>query len=305
MSGIAVGFAVGAAACFAVASALQHQAAAGEHGYRNGIRLVWRLARNRRWATGLAIATVGLILHAAALTTGALAVVQPVLTMSVALALPVRALLDRDRPPAGQVLAAAVLAAGVAVFATAAHPRNGQSVPDARGAALVIAAGVALAGICSVIASRARSGRVAGLTLGLAAGTLYGLVGGALKAATHAGLRDPVDALTGWPLWTLAVLGAWAVIVHQRAYTHGPLAVSLPALSVANPLTGTVFGMLVFGETPANAPLALLGEALGLAVIVVAVTMLARAPAGGGHRREDGGAGDRQAHDRQLRLPGG
>lgn len=285
MSSSVVGYAVGAAICLALASALQHQAATAEQDYRNGIHLLWRLARNRRWVAGLVVATAGVILHAAALHAGALVLVQPVLVMSVALALPVRALLDRARPSAGQVLAAAVLAAGVAVFVTAAHPRAGQAAPDARAAATVIAAGVVLAGLCSAIAARARSARVTGLALGLAAGTLYGLVGGALKAAVQAALRDPATVVTGWPLWTLAVLGAWGYIIHQRAYAHAPLGVSLPALSVASPLAGMAFGTLVFGETPAHGPLALFGETLGLAVIVVSVVVLARPAASTGRAR--------------------
>lgn len=258
---------------------MQHQAAAGEHGYRNGIGLLWRLARNRRWAAGMAAAAAGLLLHAAALRAGALAVVQPVLVTSVALALPIRELLDRARPSAGQVLAAAVLGAGVAAFVIATDPGTGRAVPDARGAAAMIGAGVTLAALCSVIAARTRSDRVAGFTLGLAAGTLYGLVGGVLKVTVQAALHDPATTLTRWPLWALAVLGAWAFIIHQRAYTRAPLRVSLPALSVANPLAGMAFGMLAFREMPADRPLALLGQALGLAVIVVSVTMLARPPA--------------------------
>jgi len=233
---------------------------------------------------GLAAAAAGVLLHAAALTAGALAVVQPVLVMSVALALPVRALLDGVRPSMGQVVAAAALAAGVAVFVVSAHPRAGQPAPDAHGAAEVIAAGVMLAGPCSVIATRARSGRMAGFALGLAAGTLYGLVGGVLKATVHAAMHDPASAVAGWPLWALAVLGAWALVLHQRAYTHAPLGVSLPVLSVANPLAGIVFGMLVFGETPADSPPALLGEILGMAVIVASVTMLAQAGSASGRR---------------------
>jgi hypothetical protein len=238
----------------------------------------------------------GLVLHAAALHAGALAVVQPLLVTGLAFALPLRALLDRTRPSAGQALAAAVLAAGVAIFVAAAHPSAGQPAPDADAAAAVIAAGAMLAGACSVVATRARSGRLAGFALGLAAGILYGLVGGVLKAAVHAAIHQPAAAVAGWPLWTLAVLGAWAVVVHQRAYTHAPLRVSLPALSVANPLAGMVFGATVFGERPASGPLALLAEALGLAIIVASVTMLARPGRGtDSHRRHPaGGTSDRR-----------
>lgn len=293
MSSGAVGYAVAAAIFLAIASALQHQAATAEQDYRSSIHLLWRLARNRRWATGLVAAAVGVLLHAAALHAGALAVVQPVLVMSVALALPVRALLDRARPAAGQIVAAAVLAAGVAVFVTAVNPRAGQAAPDARAAAAVIAAGVVLAGLCSVVAVRSRSGRVTGFVLGLAAGTLYGLVGGALKATVQAALHDPASTVTGWPLWTLVVLGAWGFIIHQRAYADAPLGVSLPVLSVASPLAGMAFGALVFRETPAHGLLPLLGETLGLAVIVVSVMVLARpaASTGRGHLRPTGGTG--------------
>jgi len=52
----------------------------------------------------------------------------------------------------------------------------------------------------------------------------------------------------------------------------------------------------VFGERPASGPLAILAEALGLAVIVASVTMLARPGSGAGcHRRHPaGGASDRR-----------
>ncbi len=278
----AVGYAAVAAICLALASALQHQAASGEEGYRGGLHLVWRLVQRRRWLIGLAVALAGALLHAAALRSGALVVVEPVLVMGVAVALPMRAMLERARPAAGQIAAAAMLAAGVALFVLSAHPSGGQSAPDSGAAAVVIAAGAVAAGLGSVIGLKARSGAVAGFALGLAAGILYGVIGGVLKAAVHAihaALHDPLSLLTGWPLWTLAVLGAWAFIMHQRAYAHGPLGVSLPALSVANPLAGMFFGILVFQEIPASSSLALLGEVLGLAVIVVSVMLLAR-PAG-------------------------
>jgi hypothetical protein len=102
MSGTVVGYAAGAAMFLAVGSALQHHAAAGEQGYRNGLDLLWRLARNRRWVAGLVAGAAGFVLHAAALHAGALAVVQTVLVSGLALALPARVLLDRARPRQGR-----------------------------------------------------------------------------------------------------------------------------------------------------------------------------------------------------------
>jgi drug/metabolite transporter (DMT)-like permease len=294
VSGSAVGYALAAAICFALGAALQHQAATGEQGYRSGIHLLWRLAHRPRWAAGLAVGVAGIGLHAAALHAGALAVVQPLLVTSLAFALPVRALLDRTRPSAGQTLAAAVLTVGVAVFVTAAHPSAGQSGLDAGAAAPVIAAGAMIAGACSLVAARARSGRLAGFALGLAAGILYGLVGGLLKAVIHAAVSQPAAAVTAWPTWALVVLGAWAVVIHQRAYADAPLSVSLPVLTVANPLVAMVFGAAVFGERPASTPLAILAQALSLAVIIASVTMLARPDLAPGSRHLAGGASDRR-----------
>jgi hypothetical protein len=262
--------------CIAVGSALQHQGATAAGGYRGAVGLLWRLAQTRRWMMGLAILGAGALLHAAALRGGAVAVVEAVMVTNLALALPARALLDRARPRAGMVVAAVVLSGGVAVFVAAAHPGTGHDGPDAQASALVIAVGAAVAGLCTIAAARARSDRVAGFALGLAAGTLYGLAGGVLKAVVHAVLHDLDDAITGWPLWTLAVLGAWAFILHQRAYTRAPLQASLPVLSVANPLAGLAFGTLAFREIPAHGALAVLGEVLGMATIVVSVTLLGR-----------------------------
>lgn len=294
MSASTLGFALAAAIFLAFGSALQHQAATNEQSYRSGIHLLWQLAHRPRWITGLAAGAVGIALHAAALRAGALAVVQPLLVTGLAFALPLRALMDRARPEAGQVLAAGVLAAGVAVFVIAAHPSAGQAGSDTDAAAVVIGAGVIAAGACTLVAARTRSGRLAGFALGLAAGILYGLVGGALKAAVHAVTHHPAAAVTAWPVWTLLVLGAWAFIVHQRAYTLAPLSVSLPALSVANPLAAMVFGAAVFAERPASGVLAVLGQVLGLAVIVASVMMLARTGGddGGQHRDHPAGAGD-------------
>ena len=225
---------------------------------------------------GLAVLGAGTLLHAAALRGGAVAVVEAVMVTNLALALPTRTLLDRVRPPARLVVVAVVLSGGIAVFIAAARPGTGQPNADAGAAAEVIAAGAVVAGLCWVAAGRVRSGRIAGLALGLAAGTLYGLAGGVLKAVVHDVLHGPAAAITGWPLWTLAVLGAWAFVLHQRAYARAPLHASLPALSAANPLAGLAFGTLAFRESPAHGPVALLGEVAGMAVIIVSVTLLGR-----------------------------
>jgi hypothetical protein len=164
----------------------------------------------------------------------------------------------------------------VAIFVIAAHPSAGQPAPDASDAAVLILAGVALALICTAIVARTSSERIAGVALGLAAGALYGVGGGVLKTTVHTVLRSPAAALTGWPLWTLCALTAWAFVIHQQAYARAPLQVSLPVLSVANPLAGMAFGAVAFGEIPAHSPVAVAAEVVGLVIIVSSVLALTR-----------------------------
>jgi hypothetical protein len=237
---------------------------------------VLRLTRNGRWAVGLAVTGAGTLLHALALRSGALAVVEPVLVMNLALALPARALLDRARPAAAHAAASVVLGAGVALFVVAARPSAGHSAADTGDVAVLILAGVTLAGLCTAVAARSRSERIAGVALGLAAGALYGVSGGVLKAIVQTVLHSPAAALAGWPLWALCALTAWAFVIHQQAYARAPLRVSLPVLSVANPLAGMVFGAVAFGEIPAHSPAATTAEALGLVIVVGSVLALTR-----------------------------
>lgn len=271
-----MGYAVAAALCIALGSALQHQAVAVVGGHPSGIGLVLRLAHNGRWMLGLAVTGAGTLLHAVALRYGALAVVEPVLVMNLALALPARALLDRARPSAAHVAAAVVLGAGVALFVVAARPSAGHSAGNTGDVGMLILAGVTLAGLCTAVAARSGSERIAGVALGLAAGALYGVSGGVLKAIVPTVVHNPGAALAGWPLWALCALTAWAFVIHQQAYARAPLRVSLPVLSVANPLAGMVFGAIAFGEIPAHNPAATTAEALGLAIVLGSVFALSR-----------------------------
>lgn len=115
------------------------------------------------------------------------------------------------------------------------------------------------------------------------------------RPPTHVASHDTSMAVSA-VFWS-----AWALILHQRSYAYASLRISLPVLSVASPLAGMIFGALVFGESPASGPLAILAEATGLAVIVVSVTVLARPPAGTS-RRHPGRSADAAAH--RVAAPG-
>lgn len=273
--GAAVLCALGAAACIALAAALQHHAATGEAGYRTGAHLVARLARNPWWTLGFCISAVGLALHGLALHFGALAVVQPLLITSLVFALPMRALLDRDVPSLAELAAAAVVVVGLAGFLLAAHPTIGTAAADGHASAWILASGLIVVPGCSATASRTSRNRLAGFALGVGTGVAYGLVGGSLKATVHVAAGGLGGLLTSWPLWALIVTGAWGLVINQRAYTHAPLRVSLPAMTVADPIVAVIFGAYAFGEMPSDTPLSVVMQLICLTVLAAGVTALA------------------------------
>lgn len=272
----AVLLALAAAAVIAGASALQHQAAVVESADAAGSRLMWRLVRKPRWVLGLVLSAAGFGLHGAALSSGRLGVVQPLLATSLIFALPLRAALDHRRIKALEVAAAAVLAAALAGFLIAARPSPGNVAPEGAEAAVLLGAGAAFVLVATVVARRTRSTTLAGGALGAATGVLYGLVGGTLKATVHQLSAAPAALASTWPLWALLITGIWALVTNQRAYTQAPLPTSLPVVMVLNPAVGVAFGAYVFSEKPADNPLAVLAQVLCLSTVAVAIAILAR-----------------------------
>jgi len=80
--------------------------------------------------------------------------------------------------------------------------------------------------------------------------------------------------------YALLVVGAASIALNQAAFNSGPLAVSLPMLTIADPVVAVIVGAVVFGEQTASAPALLAGQLLGFFVMTGGVVVLARsAPA--------------------------
>ena len=102
------------------------------------------------------------------------------------------------------------------------------------------------------------------------------------------GVVDQLDrgipALLRTPeLYAWAVLGIAATAWEQSAFRAGPLTASLPAVTVAEPVVGSVLGVTVLGETlrTNTAGLVVLGISAAVMVAAVIAWRTARPP---GHR---------------------
>jgi drug/metabolite transporter (DMT)-like permease len=117
-------------------------------------------------------------------------------------------------------------------------PHAGPVITAAVGTALVV-----------VLATRVRREGVGALACGLAAGVAMGiaavLISAALKVLSERGL---LPLLTNPSLWAAVVAAVAAQYASQQAFARGSLSLSLPALTVVDPLAAVPAARLLLGE---------------------------------------------------------
>lgn len=266
-----------AAVSFGWSTALMHHSASRAPQHATGlIGLLRHLIVQPRWLLGMAASLSGLALHALALRLGSLAVVQPLVVSALVFAFLFRAALDRQAPSRALIGWVLLTAAGLAMFLLAAANTRGSDQASETAAGVLLGVGAVAAAACFQWARRAEAART-GLLLGISAGLVFGLIAGVLKAATNNVARG-TPLLTTWPVYVLATLGIIGFLLNQRAYQLAPLASSLPALNIVNPLVAVLFGVTVFHERPSADPLVILVELIGLTVMLAGVSFLATVP---------------------------
>ncbi len=281
MNALAICVAAASAVGFAMSSSLQHHANEKLVATHRGNRHLAALLRRPWWVVGQALALVSFTLHAVALRLGLMVVVQPVVVSGIVLAVPVRAALERRIPAAREISMVALTAAALSLFLVSADPTVHDVAPRSGTAAVVTAVGAVLT-LGVVWLANGRPGLVRAHLYGAAAGLLFGLTAGLVKLATtmSATGSGPVGQLwallAAWPTWAVVVVGLSGVSLNQRAYRCGPLSASMPILNIVDVLVAIGFGVVVFHERPATGALAILGQLVGIVVIVLGLVGVAR-----------------------------
>ncbi len=268
--------ALGSALAAALSSVCQHRSArAAPERSTQGLRLLVYLLAQPAWLVGGLSAGLGLVLHAVALTGGRLALVQPLLVSGLLFALPVSMLLEHRRPRLREWLWAAVVVAGLAAFLLAARPSAGHApVPD-RALLTATAACLAVIGGTLVAARVARPAHHAAL-LGAAGGIGFGIASALLKQSTALAATGVHVMLSDWAPYATTLIGALAIVLTQLAYRSGPLASSLPAMTIGDPASAVVIGVLAFHEHLARTPSAISVGVAAFAAMTVGAWQVAR-----------------------------
>jgi drug/metabolite transporter (DMT)-like permease len=278
---IAALLAVAAALMIGIGDVLEQRSAQQVTGKPVGtFALFRRLLRDRRWWTGSLVAAAGFGLQAAALGLGSVVLVQALSVTSLLFALVISATVNHRRITRWQGIWAGLLAAAVTVVVTVGNPQAGTPRGSLQTWAIVAAAmGPGL--ILCVIGARKFSGSVAALLLGVMSGSLWGLFSVLTKGVVDQ-LGQGIPALLRTPeAYVWAVLGIAATAWEQSAFRAGPLTASLPAVTVAEPIVGSVLGVTVLGETLQTNNVGLIALAASVAVMIAATVALAHSQASG------------------------
>jgi drug/metabolite transporter (DMT)-like permease len=273
---LAVAAALASAICAAVSQVMQHRTAGrGPSGSGLHLGLLWHLLRQPVWLVGLLAAGGALVFHAVALGGAQLGIVQPILVSALLFALPASAIIEGRRPSVAEWLWAALLVVGLGVFLVIARPSDGVAIP-APGPVIGALGGAAVVGAVAVLAGATFASRRRAALLGLATGVAYGMVAPLIKIVLAQATTSSALPWIGFSIAALVVLGVVAIVLNQAAYQAGPLAASLPPLTLTDPLIATLIGVVAFGNRIEASPAAIVGEVLSALAVAVAVSQLAR-----------------------------
>lgn len=294
--------AVLAAAANATSSVLQRKANRDVPQEENlSLRLIWSLLHRPAWFGGIAAVTVGFLLQAAALGNGQLAVVEPILVLELPFTLILGARVFRSRLRWREWGSGVAMTVGLAALLYFLAPSAGQ--PEGIrwyywlagiGVNLAVVGGLVLwgrrgpAGSQDGDAGSNGSNARQAAVLGVAAGAAFGLTAALMKGMTDTFSQGFTALLTSWQLYAMIVAGALSMFLVQSAMNAGRLLAAQPGLTLADPVTSILWGVLVFREQVRGGWFPLLAAVSAL-VIVGGVLTLARSPllAGGSGQAEE------------------
>src|SRR5215218_7146953 len=274
-------FAVLAAVLFAVGAVLQHEAA--ELSSSNGSLSLRRLIKRRRWMLGQTATVLGTGGQIAALAVAPVAVVQPVLAVTLVVGLGIRAVRMRRAPLRLELIGAALTTGGLGVFLVAAQPAAGADHPPPSALEVVFTVVVSLALVlAATLLGHGAHGAVAcGAAAGIAAGIAAVLISVGVRSLQEDGWAK---TLAGVTVWGAVVVALVAIVAGQQAYARGALAWSLPALILLDPLAAVPTAALLLAEHLAPGSIAIWLPA----AVVAAIGVVVLATTGQPHVHEHG-----------------
>jgi len=213
-----------------------------------------------------------------ALTKGPLALVQPVISLQIVIALPLGVAITNQVVGRREWLGAILVVAGVAVFVAAANTSTGRESAPANVWLAVSGIVVALTALAAVVGSRRRPATKAAL-YGAAAGILFGYQAAVMNVFVSVAPDGLGPILASWSTYALIVSALGGFYLLQTALQVGALAPAIATSNAAAPITSVVLGRVVFLENPQRTTGGKLVSAASAALLLVGLVLLARGEA--------------------------
>src|ERR1022692_4437674 len=130
---------------------------------------------------------------------------------------------------------------------------------------------------------RRRSAGQRAILTGISAGLVFGIADALTRRTAQLIVTGHLAVvLTSWPGYSLIAVSLTGIWLMESAFNAGPLHISLPGITAAEPVSGIVLGIVVFRDSVHVSPGTLALQAAGLAALLIGVIMVARSPALGG-----------------------
>lgn len=255
-----------AAFLFACASVAQQSAATS---VEPGASLIGGVVRSPRWWAGVTGDVGGYLVQVAALAVGSVTVVQPLLVSTVLFALPLAAKYSGFRMHRATWLSAGALTLALAIFVIVGDPSEGMADAPLREWVVPVTVIVVLAAAAAGAGLRTRDPGRAALLLGIGGGSMFGVAVAFTKHVTDIVESNPVAAFGAWQTYALVVSGTVGFVLQQKAFQAGPLAASLPAITVCEPVSAVFLGIVVLDERIRP------GAPAAVVVVIVVAVMIA------------------------------
>ncbi len=245
---LAVAAGLGSALAYGAGTAGQH--AAAYTGRADAGKLA-DLVRNPRWLLASAGDLLGILLQLIALDNGPVVLVQPLLVLSLPVAVIVRSAFGVPRPTWTDLANCATLILGLGLFlALLGEPHRGRTI----GLQAVIWTSLLAVGLggAAIAVMRNRPPVPRAVTFGLVAGCWFGVASVLIEAVSTvftddgiAGFRRAAGLV---PLMAVLVLAAVGYLLVQIGFQLGPLGASFPPNLILDPVVAVVLGAVLLGE---------------------------------------------------------
>lgn len=233
---------------------------------------------NPLWWVGTGAAILAYGLQVVALGFGTLLVVQPILVLSLMFTLPLSAWYAKRPMPVHETFWSIALTIAVGVMVVYGRPVAGNPRPEWSQWWPALLLGLATLVALGVAGHKFREQRP--LALGTACGVIYGFVALLSKAVVDIFTHEGLSVLVGsWQFYGLIGLALTGTVVQQYSFNAGPLAQSLPAMTIFEPIVAFGLGYMVLGEKfliDSTAGWLVMVAALG--VMIAATIILSRNP---------------------------